>query len=135
MFRTVITPRVSETDGVGHINNTAIPVWFEAGRIGIFRLMTPDLSFRGWRATIVSMQVDYVAQTYFGKDCVVETWIERIGNTSFTIGERLLQDDVVCATGRAVYVNFDHSRQKSEAIAGALRAGLEAHLLPQGPAA
>lgn len=45
MFTTTITPRVSETDGVGHINNTTVPVWFEAGRHEIFKLFTPDLSF------------------------------------------------------------------------------------------
>jgi len=32
MFETPITPRVSETDGVGHVNNVFVPIWFEAGR-------------------------------------------------------------------------------------------------------
>ena len=27
MFTTPIVPRVSETDGAGHINNTVTPVW------------------------------------------------------------------------------------------------------------
>ena len=39
MFTTVITPRVSETDGMGHINNTVIPIWFEAGRKGILKYL------------------------------------------------------------------------------------------------
>ena len=48
MIVTTITPRVSETDGAGHINNTAIPVWLEAGRREIFALFTPDLGFEHW---------------------------------------------------------------------------------------
>ena len=44
MFTTPITPRASETDGAGHINNTVVPVWFEAGRREIFRIFTPDLT-------------------------------------------------------------------------------------------
>ncbi|SDH44745.1 hypothetical protein SAMN05216352_101319 [Alteribacillus bidgolensis] len=30
MFQKTIDPRVSETDGAGHFNNTIIPVWFES---------------------------------------------------------------------------------------------------------
>lgn len=56
MFTTVIVPRVSETDGVGHINNTTIPVWFEAGREEIFKMFTPDLSFKNWRMVIIRME-------------------------------------------------------------------------------
>ena len=80
MFETTITPRVSETDGAGHINNVFVPVWFEAGRREIFRILTPDLSFTHWRATLVNMNVDYLAQIYLNEDVQVRTWIERIGD-------------------------------------------------------
>ena len=53
MFETTITPRVSETDGAGHINNVFVPVWFEAGRREIFRILTPDLSLE--TATLCAM--------------------------------------------------------------------------------
>lgn len=33
---TVITPRFSETDMLGHISNTAMPVWLEGAREGFF---------------------------------------------------------------------------------------------------
>ena len=62
MIRTEIIPRVSETDGAGHINNVFVPVWFEAGRREIFRVLTPDLSFANWRAVLVNMNVDYEDQ-------------------------------------------------------------------------
>lgn len=29
MFEFELLPRLSETDGVGHINNTCLPAWFE----------------------------------------------------------------------------------------------------------
>ncbi len=41
---TTITPRFSDTDALGHINNTNVPVWFEGTRDPLFRLFTPDLS-------------------------------------------------------------------------------------------
>ena len=65
MFETPITPRVSETDGVGHVNNVFVPIWFEAGRREIFRILTPDLSFGRWRVALVNMNVDYLDQIFF----------------------------------------------------------------------
>jgi acyl-CoA thioester hydrolase len=35
MFSVNITPRFYETDAFGHINNTVIAGWFEAGRAPI----------------------------------------------------------------------------------------------------
>lgn len=130
MFKTPITPRVSETDGAGHINNTTIPVWFEAGRLEIFRILTPDLSFRRWKVALVNMNVDYLAQTYFGEDCVVETWIERLGTKSFTVGERVLQGERVTAEGTAIYVYFDYETDESRPIPDHERALLAEHLKP-----
>ena len=67
MIETPIIPRVSETDGAGHINNTVIPIWFEGGRTEIFRLLTPDLQFRNWRVALVNMNVDTWRKPTFRK--------------------------------------------------------------------
>ena len=116
MFEKVIEPRVSETDGAGHINNTTIPIWFESGRDEIFRLFTPDLSFSNWRCVIIKMNVEYVSQIFYGRPVTVRTWISRIGNSSFEVYEEIQQDGEVCAKGNATYVNFNFATQKSEPI-------------------
>ena len=46
MYKAVITPRVSETDMIGHMNNTTLPVWFEVTRNIIFSMSTPDHDFK-----------------------------------------------------------------------------------------
>ena len=74
MFKTAIVPRVSETDGAGHINNTVVPIWFEAGRREVFRILTPDLAFKHWRIALVNMNVDYLAQIFLDKTAQVCTW-------------------------------------------------------------
>jgi acyl-CoA thioester hydrolase len=127
MFTTTIRPRVSETDGLGHINNTTIPVWFEAGREGIFRIFTPDLSFANWKAVLVSMHIDFVRETHFGKDVEVRTWIAKVGNSSFVVEEELYQDGHLCAKGTATYVNFNQATRKAEPIPPAIREQLESH--------
>lgn len=129
MFKKVIEPRVSETDGAGHINNTTIPVWFESGRDEIFRIFTPSLSFMEWKCVIVKMNVEYVGQIYYGSPVTVLTWISRIGNSSFEVYEEIHQDQKLCAKGNATYVNFNFSTQKSEPIPEEIKNKLKSHLL------
>lgn len=129
MFRTMIHPRVSETDAVGHINNTTIPVWFEAGREEIFKMFMPDLSFENWKLIVVNLNLDYVSQVYYGREVEVLTWVKKIGNTSFVLYEELRQDTRLCVKGTATYVNFNHEAQKSEPLPEPIREQLEAHML------
>jgi len=127
MIETPIMPRVSETDGAGHINNTVVPIWFEGGRKEIFRLLTPDLQFSGWRVALVNMNIDYMAQTYFQEPALVRTWVDNVGNKSFTLDEELWQSERLCAKGTATYVYFDYSAQEARAIPNSVRKKLQAH--------
>lgn len=129
LIETIITPRVSETDGVGHINNTTIPIWFEAGRNEIFKMFTSDLSFEDWRCIILNMNVDYLKQIYYGKDVIIRTYVKKIGNSSFTLYEEMVQDGELCARGMAVYVNFNRKKQATEPIPDEIRQQLEEHLV------
>lgn len=127
MFTTIIQPRVSETDGAGHINNTTLPVWFEAGREEIFKLFTPDCSFENWKMVIVKMEVEFVDQIYYGEKVEVRTWVENVKNTSLVIYEELYQGERLCSKGAAVYVNFNFQLQKTEPIPISIRQELEKH--------
>lgn len=128
MFETPITPRVSETDGVGHINNVFVPIWFEAGRREIFRILMPDLSFSNWRAILVNFNVDFLDQIYFQEDAVVRTWIDRIGTKSFVIYEEIWQGERHCAKGTATYVFYCFDADRSEPVPPDCRRALEEHL-------
>jgi acyl-CoA thioester hydrolase len=128
MYLTIIAPRVSETDGVGHINNTTIPIWFEAGRNQLFKLFTPDSSFKNWKMIILKMNVEYIGQIFFGKDVEIKTWVKRIGKSSLELYEEIHQENRLCTKGTAVYVNFNLQKQKSEPITDEIRQELEKHL-------
>ncbi|WP_246943896.1 acyl-CoA thioesterase [Bacillus pinisoli] len=131
MLKTIIRPRVSETDGAGHINNTTLPVWFEAGREEIFEMFTPDHSFKNWRCVILNSNIDYLNQIYYGKEVEVQTWVSKIGNTSFTLYEELYQDGKLCARSKAVYVNFNFEKQSKEFIPDSIRIRLKQHQLTE----
>ena len=127
MIETAIIPRVSETDGAGHINNTVIPIWFEGGRTEIFRVLTPDLDFKNWRVALVNMNVDYLAQTYFQDPAVVRTWVDKVGTKSFTLYEELWQGARLCAKGTATYVYFNYDDQEAKPVPENVRAALLVH--------
>ena len=127
MIETPIIPRVSETDGAGHINNTVIPIWFEGGRTEIFRVLTPDLDFKNWRVALVNMNADYLAQTYFQDPAVVRTWVDKVGTKSFTLYEELWQGARLCAKGTATYVYFNYDDQEATPVPENVRAALLVH--------
>ena len=132
MFKTIIEPRVSETDGVGHINNTTIPVWFEAGRNPLFKLFMPDSSFDNWKMIILKMNVEYVNQTYYGTPVAVHCWVTKMGNSSLQLYEELWQDGNLCAKGTATYVNYNVKEKKAETIPQLIREELQTHYYPEG---
>ena len=125
MIFTKIVPRVSETDGVGHINNVFVPIWFEAGRRDIFRIFSPNLDFLDWKLALVKVTVEYVDQLYLAENVEVRTGVEKIGTSSFTIKEEIYQTNRLCAKGQAIYVNYNFKEKKSEAIPNEIRDKLE----------
>ena len=122
---TNIVPRVSETDGVGHINNVFVPIWFEAGRREIFRIFSPKLDFINWKLALVKVTVEYVDQLYLAEEVEIRTGIEKIGNSSFTIKEEIHQTNRLCAKGEAIYVNYNFKEKRSEAISDEIRDKLQ----------
>ena len=125
MIFTKIVPRVSETDGVGHINNVFVPIWFEAGRREIFRIFSPKLDFINWKLALVKVTVEYVDQLYLAEDVDIKTGIEKVGTSSFTIKEEIHQTNRICARGQAIYVNYNFRDKKSEPISNETRDRLE----------
>lgn len=104
MFTTQITPRLSETNMAGHIGNTVLPAWFEAGRAPIDRIFSDSGLFDTIPVALRSMQVTFDREIFLDADVTIQTAIARIGRTSFGITERAIQKGRVCATGEAVYV-------------------------------
>ncbi len=128
MFTYTITPRVADTDALGHINNTVLPCWFEEARTPLFRILNPTMDFEKWNLIMARMEVDFVSQIFFHSPVEIKTWIGRMGNSSFDVIQELWQNDVLCGKSKAVIVHFDFKNQKSVPIVGQMRNDLEAHL-------
>jgi acyl-CoA thioester hydrolase len=131
MFKIDVIPRFGDIDGLKHVNNTVLAVWFEKGRNPIFRMFTPnlDLSYEEWKLILVRTEFDFIGQMYYGKDVEIRTFISRIGNSSFTIGHEAWQDDELKARGSAVLVHYDFINQVPLPITEGIRKNLEEHLI------
>jgi len=128
MYTETITPRFSDTDALGHINNTMIPIWFEGARDPIFRLFTPELNLTQWPLILAKIDVNFEAQIYYGEPIEVRTYISRIGGASFDVFQEIWQNEKRVANGTAVLVHFDYSTQSSSPIPNAVRNKLNQHL-------
>jgi acyl-CoA thioester hydrolase len=80
---------------------------------------------------LARIEVDFLAQIFYGSDVTLKTGIEKIGNASVTVLHEAWQNGVCVARGKAVPVHFDFSTQKSLRIPDAMRKELEKHLIPQ----
>lgn len=128
MFSEVITPRFSDTDALGHINNTMVPIWFEGARNPVFRIFSPELSAQGWPLILAKIEVEFHLQMYYQHKIEIRTYIGRVGRSSFTAYQEVWQQGKKCASGTAVMVHFDYQTQKSSAITEQIKDRLEQHL-------
>ncbi|MCK7597883.1 acyl-CoA thioesterase [Microbulbifer sp. CAU 1566] len=128
MFTYQVEPRFSETDALGHINNTVVPVWFEQGRTPIFQLFNPDLSLNKWNLILKKMDVDFVAQIYLYSPVEIRTSLSAVGNTSMTIHQEVWQKGQLVAQGDCVMVHFDYEQQAKAPIPPEVKEKLLQHL-------
>ncbi len=112
MFTQRITPRFGETDALGHINNTVFPCWFEQARKPVFQIFNPDMAFDKMNLILAHTEFDFLVETYLKDEVEVKTYVDKIGNTSFTLLHEAWQEGIKKATGKVVMVYFDFKTKK-----------------------
>ena len=133
MFKTKVTPSFGDIDGMKHVNNNRILEWFELGGLDIYRYFTPDLDldFENWKLIMVRKEADFVGQLRFGEDVEIRTYLLKIGNSSFTVGNEVWQNNELKKKKKTVIVHFDYVTQKSVPIPDDVRKKLEEHLISE----
>ncbi len=112
-FEMTFSPRFSETDGMGHISNTVIPIWFEAARDPIFEIFVPSMKMTDWNLILAGFNIMFSAPTYYGKPVTILTNISRIGSASFEVYQRCMQEGKVTAEGKTTMVHYDYVNENS----------------------
>ncbi len=127
MFHLELEPRFSDTDALGHISNTSLPVWFEQARTPVFRIFNPTLEAETWPLIIARLEIDLLAQSYWHIPVKIKTGIGKIGNSSFHVVQEAWQGDKQIARGVAVLIHFDYETEKALPIPEDIKARLAEH--------
>ena len=125
MYKIEIDPRFKDTDALGHINNASFITWIEEARKPVFKEFNSDLSIEKWNLIIARVEMDFLAQCYYGKKVTINSFIEKIGTSSLTLCHDILQENTKVARGRSILVHFDYNENKSVPIPEEIKQSLK----------
>lgn len=115
-IQTSIQQRFADADTLGHVNNIHLQEYFDLGKMELYRrILGERIDWRGINLVLVSIKTDMMRQTRLGDDLCVESWVEKIGNKSMSVGQRLINkaDGVANAECHTVVVCFDFATQSA----------------------
>ncbi len=101
--------RFQDIDRLGHVNNVAITIYAESGRVEFLDAVMPTALTAGnasiW--VIARLDVQFRAQSHYPGTVEIGTRVLRIGNSSITLGQGLFVGDRCIATTESVVVLVD----------------------------
>lgn len=106
-FTITIEPRFYETDALGHINNASIAAWFEIVRMKFIESLAGSDPALAVHWILASVQIDFVAETFFGTDVTARVTGAKAGNSSLTVLCEMHQGEKLTVKGKAVLVYMD----------------------------
>ena len=76
MFKTMIDVSSRDTDALGHVYNTSVPLWFEVARNPLYKIFNPDMVLDPsvWNLIMVHAEYDYHDQIFFGEEVEIKTY-------------------------------------------------------------
>ncbi|KGX91293.1 thioesterase [Pontibacillus halophilus JSM 076056 = DSM 19796] len=125
MHRHNLVVRFSETDMLGHVNNRNFFMYLEEARIRFFHDL--ELVAEEWNFILASVKCDFLKQAYFGQSLAIETYVTRIGNSSFHLHQHIKdqETDENIARGESVVIQYDFQTEKSKPMDESMRTSLE----------
>lgn len=125
LARIPIGVRWRDMDSFGHVNNAKYVSYLEEARIR-WLVGVPGLDMKGpVLPVVVNTNVNYRRPIVWPDDIVVELFVERLGNSSVTIGHRIvdLKDEgILYSDGNVVVTWMDTRTGKSALLPDAIRA-------------
>lgn len=124
--RVPVHRRFSDLDPLGHVNNVVFHDYLQEARVGLLR----DLDFvrgPGFSQVVVKQELTHRKPLLYAPEpVIVEIWVERIGNSSYTLGYRILDEhDDVAAEATTVMAAVDPQTGRPIRMSDDLRNVLE----------
>ncbi len=115
--------RFNDIDQMGHVNNAVIMEFFDLGKDHFFRSRGLPPEEGDFTVMVVHYEVDFRSQIHKTDAIAVETEVERIGNKSLTVLQRIVEQGTgrLCAECRTVMAGYRRSTAASDTIPDDLR--------------
>ncbi len=128
--------RFSDVDVYGHVNNVKYFEYYQEARIAFVLSLSGDGydAQSSMRQVVARIDVDYKRPILFRPEpYVVETWVTRIGTSSYDLSCRIVdaEGDTLYSRADVSLVAFDLGTQRSRPLTDAERSRLEAVLEAQ----
>ena len=126
MHKTDIQIRFNDVDQMGHVNNAVIMEYLDLGKDEFFSAHGVPPTKGDFTIMVVHYDVDFRRQIRYHDRIYVTTEIEKIGNKSITVLQRVVDGDAdaVCVECRTVMAGYRRSTSSSEVIPDEVRAWL-----------
>lgn len=109
--------RFSDVDVYGHVNNVKYFEYYQEARLAFLTSLGREEGEEGFRLVLARLDVDYKRPILFRPEpYVVESWITRVGRSSFDIAAEIRDGDVVLSRAQAAVVSFDLGTQRSRPL-------------------
>lgn len=110
--------RFNDIDMMGHVNNAVIMEYFDLGKEAFFSSHGLPPTKGDFTVMVVHYEVDFKAQIHYHDSISVTTEVEKLGNKSLTLMQRIVNSETgaVCVECRTVMAGYRRSTSCSEVI-------------------
>jgi len=129
VLRVPVQRRLSDVDILGHVNNVVYYDYVQEARFRLLNHLGRE-TVEAAPIVVARQELDYIAPLPGGVEpVIVETWIDRIGTSSFTVAAIVWDSDgTLAARASTVMVFFDRATEKSKPMSKEVRHWLEGGL-------
>ncbi len=128
---TPIQMRFADVDRLGHVNNVNLQHYFDLGKTDYYDrvIRLPDDCWEKTGFIQKATNSVFEAQTHMNEPVVVTTRVEKVGTTSMTVYQEILngQTRERKAYSTSVLVAFDFARQVKVSVPDEWRRAIEKH--------
>ena len=126
LFRMPIDLRWRDLDAFNHVNNANFMTYVEEARIRWFESAGNDWLSNGRIPLLAAVQMNYRLPIPYPARVFVELLTERVGNSSLTLGHRIVgEDDRLYADGHSVLVWIEMASGRPVPLPDAVRAAAD----------
>lgn len=120
--------RFSDVDVYRHVNNVKYFEYYQEARLAFLSsLLGREQDERRLGMVVARIKVDYRRPMLFrSRPYLVETWVTRVGTSSFGLAAEIKDDDQVLSSAEVAMVAFDTDTATSRPLIDQERAWLEA---------